>query len=385
MDDGTASAVVSRDDLGLPVDYRAPATPREIAVADAFRAALNLDRVGMDDDFFDLGGDSVAATEIVLALEPLCGSELQPGLLVELATPARLCDWIGNVEPREEAPPVLVPVRTKGDRPPLFIIPGAMGLTFLRPPFMAGFDQAQPLYSFQLRGLDGRGEAPRSVEEAARENVAAIDAVYPAGPVQLTSFCVGMQVAVEMALLLAAKGRPPVRLVMIDPRIDKLSLAVGEARARQRAGGAWGSAVAERLVALRETGVPGRLLGPDGHLSAAMRAAIVEKARERYTRVYKRDIQKPQDAAHRVAGAKGVEAIAHWQAALRDHCPAPFDAPVDVIFSPDRARLFETDEALRKLLPQARVSVVGEGSHHDMFNLNGTITASALQKLLLPA
>lgn len=385
MDDGIAGTVVSRDDLGLPVEYRAPATPLEVTVTDAFRAALNLDRVGMDDDFFDLGGDSVAATEIVLALEPLGGGDLQPGLLVELATPAKLAGWLGEARSQDAVPETIVPVRTKGDRPPLFIIPGAMGLTFLRPPFMAGFDPHQPLYSFQLRGLDGRGTPPRSVEEAARENVAAIGAVYPKGPVQLTSFCVGMQVAVEMARLLEANGRAPARLVMIDPRIDKLSLAVGEARARQGAGGSWTPAVAERLVTLRETGAPGRLIGPDGHLTAAVRAAIVDKARERYTRVYQRDIQKPEDAAHRVAGAKGVEAIAQWQAALRDHCPAPFQSAVDVIFSPDRARLFEADEALRKLLPKARVIVVGGGSHHDMFNLNGTVTAAALQKLLLPA
>ncbi|HEY5836728.1 SDR family NAD(P)-dependent oxidoreductase [Streptomyces sp.] len=60
----------------LPTPYVAPRTPSEHAIADVWREILGVDRVGVDDDFFALGGHSLAAVQIGTRLKSRLGTEL---------------------------------------------------------------------------------------------------------------------------------------------------------------------------------------------------------------------------------------------------------------------------------------------------------------------
>ncbi len=66
--------------------YRAPSTPTEARVAGIWASILHLDRVGIDDDFFDLGGASLAALETVAATERQFSIELPDALVFEHRT-----------------------------------------------------------------------------------------------------------------------------------------------------------------------------------------------------------------------------------------------------------------------------------------------------------
>ncbi len=58
---------------GAAATFAAPATPLEIAIADAWREVLEIDRVGLHDNFFELGGDSLAAAEVITRVEARLG------------------------------------------------------------------------------------------------------------------------------------------------------------------------------------------------------------------------------------------------------------------------------------------------------------------------
>ena len=78
---------IDRMSLPLPAlpaaeSFVAPRTPSEELVAAAWRAALHVERVGVRDNFFDLGGASLAAVEAAAALERTTGVRLRP---VEMA------------------------------------------------------------------------------------------------------------------------------------------------------------------------------------------------------------------------------------------------------------------------------------------------------------
>ncbi|HEX6200067.1 MAG TPA: phosphopantetheine-binding protein, partial [Thermoanaerobaculia bacterium] len=73
------------------VRYLAPRTPLEAAVAGIWAAFLPVERVGVRDDFFDLGGHSLIATRIVSRIRKDLGVALPLGALFELPTVEALC------------------------------------------------------------------------------------------------------------------------------------------------------------------------------------------------------------------------------------------------------------------------------------------------------
>ncbi|MEV4234561.1 non-ribosomal peptide synthase/polyketide synthase [Nocardia sp. NPDC050408] len=86
----TSSGKLDRKALPDPVPtagkFRAPVTPTEHAVAEVFAAVLGLDRVGLDDDFFALGGNSLVATQIAARIGTVVDADIPVRLLFEHST-----------------------------------------------------------------------------------------------------------------------------------------------------------------------------------------------------------------------------------------------------------------------------------------------------------
>jgi non-ribosomal peptide synthase protein (TIGR01720 family) len=83
-----------RPDLRTP--YVAPRSELEEKIADAWRQVLGLDRVGVDDNFFDLGGDSVQAIQIIAKGEQL-GLKLNAQQFFQYSTVAELAEVLGGM------------------------------------------------------------------------------------------------------------------------------------------------------------------------------------------------------------------------------------------------------------------------------------------------
>ncbi len=81
-----------RPDLATP--YVAPRTPREQAVADVWREILGLERVGVDDDFFALGGHSLAAVQIGTRIKARLGADLDLRAFFDHPTVAHTADLL---------------------------------------------------------------------------------------------------------------------------------------------------------------------------------------------------------------------------------------------------------------------------------------------------
>jgi len=215
-DETVDNEYAAREELGLDTRYVAPRFPAEMEMADIWQGAFGIDRIGIRDDFFDLGGDSVHATIITAAVEHDFGVTFGLAAFAAYPTIEEMTRFVSG-DGTNSLPKALVPVRIGGSKPPLFLVHGKIGQTFLPDFFSGALDRERPVYGFRARGFEA-GEVPfETVEELAQYYLDAMRSVQPMGPYFLGSFCAGALVALEMANRLAKEGETLGPLTIIVP------------------------------------------------------------------------------------------------------------------------------------------------------------------------
>jgi amino acid adenylation domain-containing protein len=218
----TANGKVDRRKLPVP-DYGAEASTDtsqwsaarfEETMCQVFAEVLGLDRVGVDDDFFALGGHSLLAVTLVAQLRAH-GVSVSVRDLITAPTVRGLMNRM-SLSSLRDALDVLLPIRTGGDRPPLFCMHPAGGLSWCYMPLARYVPDGFQLYGLQARGLDGSSESAASVREMAADYLRQIRAVQPAGPYHLLGWSFGAFLAHEIAVQLAAVGEAAAALVLMD-------------------------------------------------------------------------------------------------------------------------------------------------------------------------
>ncbi|WP_156614197.1 phosphopantetheine-binding protein, partial [Mycobacterium sp. 852002-51961_SCH5331710] len=76
--------------------YRAPANHIEEVLAGIYSRILGVERIGVDDSFFDFGGDSLLAMRAVAAINTSLGAELSVRAVFETPTVAELASRVGR-------------------------------------------------------------------------------------------------------------------------------------------------------------------------------------------------------------------------------------------------------------------------------------------------
>jgi len=195
----------------LETPFREPAAGLEADVAAAFSEILGLDRVGADDDFFDLGGDSLSAVETLAVLGRSLGAELSAAELLEAPTPSGLA-----ARARRGAAAASGGLVRLGDGagPPVFVVPGGAGD---REDLFTARRVARATGS-GFRFLCFRSGAPPHppVAELAARFLRELRAESPHGPYALVGDCVGGIVAFAMACRLRAEGEEVALLALLD-------------------------------------------------------------------------------------------------------------------------------------------------------------------------
>jgi acyl-CoA synthetase (AMP-forming)/AMP-acid ligase II/thioesterase domain-containing protein len=191
--------------------------PELIAI---WESVLGIPNLGVSDDFFALGGDSILGAEAVARVRDLVSDPNLPlTSIVRAPTPAAMAHeaFAGLGLGRSG----VIPLQASGGRTPLFLVHPLDGdvLSFVVLSRRLGPDQ--PSYGLRARGIDDGTSIQSSLVEIATDYVADVRRVQPRGPYMLGGFCLGAPIAVEMASQLSAAGDEVATLVLLDPRFRR--------------------------------------------------------------------------------------------------------------------------------------------------------------------
>jgi acyl-coenzyme A synthetase/AMP-(fatty) acid ligase/thioesterase domain-containing protein/acyl carrier protein len=192
-------------------------TGHERELAAVFSEVLDIEKIGRNDDFFELGGDSLAVLELVAAISERFGVDVVASTILDAPTVAELAPRLTHRRDRHSS--VVVPVtthRSNGAAARRFFCATGGGAPAMSLRSLADAMNHTDVYGIQPRGLEERAWPDHSVEAAARRYLAGVRAVQPTGPYLIGGYSFGGVVAFEMACQLQRAGERVELLVILD-------------------------------------------------------------------------------------------------------------------------------------------------------------------------
>ncbi|MGH7576691.1 MAG: condensation domain-containing protein [Longimicrobiales bacterium] len=189
--------------------------PLELQLIQIFESVLRVHPIGVHDDFFALGGDSLTAARLFDVIETVLGRRLPLATLFEASSVTALAARLrsdGWAAPWSS----LVPMQPAGSQPPLFCVHSYEGHILHYRDLARMLAPDLPVYGLQSIGLNGAVQPLERVEDMAARYLAEIRAVQPEGPYRIAGMCFGIAVAFEMAQQLNARAEEVERLFILD-------------------------------------------------------------------------------------------------------------------------------------------------------------------------
>ncbi|CAN5828735.1 hypothetical protein BH23ACT10_BH23ACT10_17680 [soil metagenome] len=195
-----------------------PGTAIESQLQTIWERLFRRSPVSIHDDFFELGGHSLLAAELAADIErDITGRQLPLATLFEAPTIARLAALIDNGD-WSSSWSSLVPIKPTGTRPPLFFVHAHGGNVIGYHDLARRLGPDQPLYGLQSPqiGRDDVQVVEQHIPEMAKRYLGEIRDVQSTGPYHLGGWCLGGDVAFEMATQLVADGEDVATVIMVD-------------------------------------------------------------------------------------------------------------------------------------------------------------------------
>ena len=233
----SASGKIDRKSLPKPSgsrsmrdgDFRPPRTPLESRMAALWQELLEVESIGIADNFFEFGGDSLLAVKLVVMLEERLGITLALSDLVQAPTIEKLRERLG-IRTNASSAASIVCMQSAGNALPLFCVPGVsplesaiFGSSSCFADLAEHFAPEQPFFSFWLHYDTAGAEKPgrnamsetaahATIGKIATDLLRDIQLQQPRGPYRLVGYSFGGLIAYEMACRLHAMGETGSRI-----------------------------------------------------------------------------------------------------------------------------------------------------------------------------
>jgi amino acid adenylation domain-containing protein len=187
----------------------------EKLITEIWSMTLGLKYLKKTSDFFELGGQSLMAMKIMVAIEKTTGKRLPLASLFVNSTIEKMALQLENDQISKKWS-CIVPVKTSGNRKPLFFVHGAgLNVLFLKS-IVQHFDEDQPIYGIQALGMNEKVELPTCVEAIVRLYIDEILIIDSIGPYYIAGYSLGGLLAYEIARQLDLLGKEIKFIGVID-------------------------------------------------------------------------------------------------------------------------------------------------------------------------
>ncbi len=219
----TATGEIDQEQLiaftrGTQTKQIPPRTELEKQLAEIWQAVLGLDRVGIHDNFFDLGGTSLLSVRLFAEIEDKLGKKFPLATLFKAATIAELSQRFDPVEPSESLDSLVI-IKSGGSLQPLFLVHDADGETLLYRNLAYLLESERPVYGLRPYGIENYPALHTRISEMVDYYIQQIRTVQPQGPYLMGGLCAGGVLAFEIACQLQAQGET-IELVALFDTMD---------------------------------------------------------------------------------------------------------------------------------------------------------------------
>lgn len=201
--------------LGATRDIHPPVGDTEVWIARLFSDTLGETVDDANAGFFDLGGDSLKAVDLLLRIDKAFGREVALGELLRCPSVRALAAMLSDAGVGSTHP-ILVPLRTDGDLPPLFVLSGRGGSVTCYAKLLPYLPDDQPVFGLQLPGVAPGTEPIDDAVALATQLKETIIQAAGEGPVRLLGYSFGGLLVFEIARQLEADGKRPQWVGIID-------------------------------------------------------------------------------------------------------------------------------------------------------------------------
>ena len=189
----------------------------EAQLTQIWNQMFNISSIGINDNFFDLGGDSLMAVRLFSKIEEVRGQKLPLSVLLPAPTISQLAELLKQGSMDSAWNPLVLIQSGESSKLPLFCIHGGGFNVLIYRQLAMNLKPDQPVYGLQARGLDGENTSVGDrIEDLALDYIQQIRTVQPFGPYLIAGLSNGGIIALEMAQQLSLQGQEIAFLGMFD-------------------------------------------------------------------------------------------------------------------------------------------------------------------------
>jgi amino acid adenylation domain-containing protein len=221
----TANNKVDRKSLPVPQQERKtklvkPRTEMENILVGIWQQVLKLEQVGVQDNFFEVGGQSLLGIQVITKLRELLKTEVPHRVIMQAPTIEQLAIWLETNQSQTTAPQQqqspLVLLQPRGELQPVFLVHPMDGSVMCYQHLAMQFGGTRPVYGLEAPARLGLEKPFDRMETMAKYFIDHIRSVQPEGPYVIGGWSFGGIVAYEIVAQLLERKQSVRNLFMLD-------------------------------------------------------------------------------------------------------------------------------------------------------------------------